>query len=70
MPTQAAAQQTTDYHYILTVQRQNGIASTRSGVAHIPPGSTREHVAGQVVQEHFPNQPIAVLFFSLEPNQL
>jgi hypothetical protein len=72
MPTQAetAAPQITTYHFILTVQRESGIASTRTDVIDIRAGSTRQDVLSFLANQYFPRETVAVLFFDLRPNQL
>jgi hypothetical protein len=64
---------TNAHHFILTLQRPNGITSTRAGVWTPPPGATREQALAQIVEAAFPDLPLSsvvVLFFSLAPNQL
>lgn len=58
------------YHFILTVQRQNGLASTRSGIATIPAGTTRQQTLSDLLTQYFTGETVAVLFFDLQPNQL
>lgn len=68
--TETTAPQLTTYSFILTVQRQNGIASTRSDVLHLPAGTTRTEALSFLKNALFPNENLAILFFSLEPDQL
>lgn len=69
-----AGQQTTDFHYITTVQTRDGLLNSRSGVLSVPTGSryTRttcfNHLMDQLTDEY--GTPISVLFFALEPDQL
>jgi hypothetical protein len=72
MPTQAetAAPQITTYHFILTVQRKNGLASARTDVIDIPAGATRQDVFLFLANKYFPGETVAVLFFDLQPNQI
>jgi hypothetical protein len=58
------------YHFILTVQRNNGVASTRSDLVDIPAGTTRQATLGYLANQYFPGEQVAVLFFDLQPNQL
>lgn len=72
MTTQAetAAPQITTHHFILTVQRKNGLASARTDVIDIPAGATRQDVFVFLVSKYFPGETVAVLFFDLQPNQI
>jgi hypothetical protein len=76
MTTQTAQQPATNtgtpnYHFILTVQRQNGIASCRSDVIDIPAGMSRRDVLQALFARLFPgDQQMVVLFFDLQPNQI
>jgi hypothetical protein len=66
----AQTAQVTTYHFVLTAQRQNGIASTRSDVLHLPAGTTRTQALDFLKDTYFRGENVAVLFFSLEPDQL
>ncbi|MCX4885886.1 hypothetical protein [Streptomyces sp. NBC_00847] len=70
MAAQTETPKLTTYHFVLTVQRQNGIASTRSDVLHLPDGSTRQEALTFLKDTLFRHENVAILFFSLEPNQL
>jgi hypothetical protein len=72
MTTQAepVTPQLTTYHFILTVQRKNGLASARTDVIHLPAGTTRQEVFEFLANKYFPGETVAVLFFDLQPNQL
>lgn len=60
----------TTYHFVLTVQRSSGVASTRTDVIDIPAGATRQEVLSFLATKYFPGETVAVLFFDLQPNQL
>ncbi|WP_326768839.1 hypothetical protein OG978_33725 [Streptomyces sp. NBC_01591] len=64
--------QTTDYHYVITIQMPGAVLNTRSGILAVPPGITRaeclKHLLDQL-QAVYETQ-MMILFFSLEPNQL
>ncbi|MEU1309635.1 hypothetical protein ABZ419_12175 [Streptomyces cinnamoneus] len=70
MTTQTA--QTTEFHYVTTVQTCEGVLNTRDGLLTVPTGFTRaecfNHLLGQLIEEY--GAPISVLYFALEPNQL
>lgn len=68
--TEPATPQLTTYHVILTVQRSNGVSSTRTDVINIPAGATRQEVLSFQANKYFPGETVAVLFFDLQPNQL
>lgn len=71
MPEQTTTTPELDvHHFILTVQRQNGIASTRTDILNLPAGATRKEVLSFLKNTLFPGENLAVLFFSLEPNQI
>ncbi|AXK34690.1 hypothetical protein DVA86_20580 [Streptomyces armeniacus] len=60
-----------EYHFVLTVRREDGGASTRSGVLAVPRGTRRNDTLVCLVKAHFPDQDnTVVLFFSLEENTL
>ena len=61
---------TTTYHFILTVQRHNGPASTRSGLVTFPTDTTRQQFLRDLISRYCPGETVAVLFFDLQPNQL
>lgn len=65
-------EQTTEYHYIVTVAANNGSQNTRDGILSLPTDYTRaqafRYVMGQLIEEY--GTPILVFHFSLEPNQL
>lgn len=62
--------QITTHHFVLTVQRRNGLASTRTDVIDIPAGASRQEVFLFLAKKYFPDETVAVLFFDLQPNQL
>jgi len=68
--TPAATPQLTVYHFILTVQRENGMASTRADLLNLPAGATRTEALSFLKNTYFPNENVAILFFDLAPNQL
>lgn len=67
--TETPAQPTT-YHFILTVQRQNGVVGTRTDIVDIPAGTTRQQALGYLANQYWPGETFAVLFFDLTPNKL
>ncbi|MGW7283962.1 hypothetical protein ACWGH4_00425 [Streptomyces sp. NPDC054847] len=68
---QATDTDTVDHHWILTIQRANGLMSCRSGVHALPTGMTRDEALRAIADEYFPGErQLIVLFFSLEPNQI
>lgn len=67
----ATAAETAPYLFILTVQNQHGVTSTRSDVIDLEPGATRSKVLNGLVAHYFPNTaPLVVLFFDIQPNRM
>ncbi|MFH8690011.1 hypothetical protein ACH4EC_24470 [Streptomyces anulatus] len=64
--------ETTEYHYVTTIQMPGAVINTRSGILTLPPGFTRANAYGylmdQLKDEY--QTTISVLYFALEPNQL
>ncbi|MET9412658.1 hypothetical protein ABZY03_00450 [Streptomyces klenkii] len=71
-PTFTGTQAMTAYHYITTVQTDDGRLNTRDGILDVPAGFTRAacfgHLLSQLAEEY--GTPLAVLYFALEPNAL
>ncbi len=66
-----ATEQTTAYHYVISVQLPSGLQSCRTGVLDVLPGATRQEVLLGIVQAHFTSETnLVVLFWSLEPDRL
>ncbi|MFI0908204.1 hypothetical protein ACH4TE_32525 [Streptomyces sioyaensis] len=67
-----APSQSTEYHYVTTVQTREGVHNTRDGVLTVPAGFTRAACFGHLLQQLKDDYgtPISVLFFALEPNAL
>ncbi|WP_233414892.1 hypothetical protein [Streptomyces sp. N35] len=75
MPLQSAPAVISDngtHHFILTLQRPQGVTSTRSSLVTPRPGATRAEVLSAIIAHYFPelSTGIVILYFSLEPNQL
>ncbi|MBT2383098.1 hypothetical protein [Streptomyces sp. ISL-11] len=68
----AATAATTAYHYVITVQTPRGLMNTRGAVVDVQPGATRAQCLDYVMKPLFEEfgEPIVILFFALEPNQL
>lgn len=68
----AAKQTSTSYHWIMSIQASDGRMNTRSAVADVPSGFTRQQVFQFVVKQFTADYdgPITILFFDLQPNRL
>ena len=65
--------QTTEYHYVTTIQTPSGVMNTRDGVLTVPAGYTRAQLFKYLLdqlKDEYETQVITVLYFSLEPNRL
>jgi hypothetical protein len=62
------------YHFVLTIQTNEGFSATTEGLIPITPGThTRQQVymaLCEQVREHYDLTGFSVLHFSLEPNSL
>ncbi|MFD9721113.1 hypothetical protein [Streptomyces sp. NPDC059076] len=63
---------TTPYHYVLTIRRPDSVVRTHQGTVDIHPGETRQSIFDELMDRmaETHGQPLAVLYHSLEPNQL
>lgn len=69
----AAPTKPASYHFILTIQRDTGMVSTRAGVWTAPStGGRRDEALTAIANQAFPGElpNIVILNFSLEPNDL
>lgn len=59
------------YHWIITIQREGQLSlRTREGVIGHYPGTTRQKMYYRICDELREPGPYAVLFFSMEPDEL
>lgn len=69
---QTAQPNTSDWHWVMTVQTADGRMNTRTAVITVPDGFTRNK-AWEFVFKQFKadyGSPLTVLFFDLQPNKL
>lgn len=70
--TTSTEQDTTDYHWVMSVQTADGRTNTRDAVVTVPAGYTRnklfQYVIKQFIEEY--GTPILVVFWDAQPNQL
>lgn len=64
--------ETTEFHYVTTIQMPGALINTRDGILTVPAGYTRaaafKYLMDQLKDEY--QTQISVLFFSFEPNRL
>lgn len=71
--TPPTAQQDIAFHFIITIQRDSGLTSSRAGIVHLTPGTGRDEALELIATHHFPGErpgSLVILFFAIERNQL
>jgi hypothetical protein len=70
--TVPAAEQTTAYHWIITVQTPNGLFATLDDTIDVPFGARRQEIYRAVLKhaQGMVGDRLNVLYFALEPDRL